>query len=307
MKPRLSIVIPTYNRPSILPRAVGSVLVACPEGADVIVVDDRSDTAVAALASLSADPRLRIVTNEATKGAAGARNFGVSIARGDIILFLDDDDELTPDYPERVLAAAESSKADFGFSAAMSVDHRLNTEQSTESHKHKTLRQGVLPANVPLKHKMPGLSRGVWIRKATFLDVGGICTAQIVDEDGDLFCRLFGLGHVCWFETAPGVRIHKAYETGGEVASTLSIATDPMVEAECRIRTYRQNHRYFSPRSGARWFLIRRILRHAAYKGLDDAAIGFLAEIRPIDWRIKAWLFWKTKQLAAARRPKGRK
>lgn len=299
---RLSIIIPTYNRPSILPRAVKSALAACPEGAEVIVVDDRSDTANSALASMSGDPRLRIVTNEDTKGAAGARNFGVSIARGDIIIFLDDDDELIPDYPERVLAAAAHSKADFGFSAAMLVDHRLKTEHGTESNENKTLRQGILPTNAPLQRKMPSLSFGIWIRKATFLDVGSICTEQTVDEDGDLFCRLFGLGHACWFEAAPGVRIHRAYETDGRIAPQLTDSTDLLLEARCRIRTYHNNHRYFPLRSAERWFLIRRILRYAAYKGVDDVAKAFIAEITPIDWRVQGWVFWKLKRLSAARR-----
>ncbi|PXW69288.1 glycosyl transferase family 2 [Loktanella sp. PT4BL] len=304
MRHRLSIIIPTYNRPSILPRAVASALVACPESAEIIVVDDRSNTAQTALISMSGDPRLRIVANDGDKGAAGARNFGVSIARGDIILFLDDDDELIPDYPERVLAAAAHSKADFGFSAALLVDHRLNTERSSTKEKSKALQQGVLTANVPLQDKMPGLSRGVWIRKATFQDVGGICPAQIVDEDGDLFCRLFGFGHTCWFEAAPGVRIHKAYETGGQLVTTLSTGTDSLVEAECRLRTYQRNHPYFPQRSADRWFLIRRILRHAAYKGVDNVAISLLADIKPIDWRLRGWIFWKLKKTAAIRQYK---
>lgn len=306
MTPSLSIIIPTYNRPYILTRAVASALAACPQGSEIIVVDDQSDTAEGALASVADDPRLKIVTNEGNKGAAGARNFGVNIAQREVILFLDDDDELFPDYPERVLLATENSKADFGFSTAMLINHRLNREQRNTVKKRRTLQQGVLPSNVPLQDKMPGLSRGVWIRKATFQEVGGICPAQIVDEDGDLFCRLFGLGHACWFETKPGVRVHAAYETDGSVAPTLSIATDPMVEAECRLRTYRQNQHYFSPRSAERWFLIRRILRHAAFKGVDDVAVSLLREINPIDWRVQGWVLWKLKQISAIRQYKSK-
>lgn len=304
ISPNLSIVIPTYNRPFILPRAVASALAACPQNSEIIVVDDQSNTAEGALQSVADDPRLKIVTNKGDKGAAGARNFGVKIAQGEVIIFLDDDDEIIPDYPARVIAAAKQSKADFGFSAAMLVDHQLNTERSSTTKKSKALQQGVLPANVPLQYKMPGLGYGFWISKATFQDVGGISISQIVDEDGDLFCRLFGLGHTCWFETAPGVRVHKAYETGGQIATTLSKGTAPLVEAECRLRTYRQNHHHFPRRSADRWFLIRRILRHAAYKGVNDVAVNLLREIKPIDWQVKAWFFWKNKQLVAARRPK---
>lgn len=301
MTKRLSIIIPTYNRPSILPRAVASALAAAPEGSEIIVVDDQSNTAKVALHAAANDPRLKIVTNTGDKGAAGARNFGVSNAQGEVILFLDDDDEMIPDYPARVLAASEQGRADFGFSAVLLVDHGAGAEANTTLKTWKALQHGVIPASVHLQHKMPGLCDGVWVRKAVFQDVGGLCVEQTVDEDGDLFCRLFGLGHDCWFESVSGYRVHRAYETGGEVAARLSTGTESAVEAECRIRTYQRSHRYFLLRSADRWFLIRRVLRHAAYKGLDDVALGFLQDIKPIDWRVQGWFFWHLKKISARR------
>ena len=301
MTHRLSIIIPTYNRSSILPRAVASALLASPENSEIIVVDDQSDTAECALRSLADDPRLKIITNEGDKGAAGARNFGVSIAQGEVIIFLDDDDEIMPDYPARVLAASDQSKADFGFSAVMLVGHGMDVADRTTLKSWKALQQGIIPANVPLKHKMPGIGYGFWVRKTVFQDVGGLCEKQTVDEDGDLFCRLYGLEHACWFETVPGFRIHTASETNGQDAPRLSTGTHPAIEAKCRIRTYQKNHRYFSLRSADRWFLISRILRHAARKGADDLAIAFIKEIEPIDWRVQGWVFWKLKKLPTRR------
>ena len=82
----VSIIIPTYNRPALLQRAVASALAACPQDGEVIVVDDRSDTAIKALRDVT-DPRLRITTNTGDKGAAGARNHGIAQAKGDIVMF----------------------------------------------------------------------------------------------------------------------------------------------------------------------------------------------------------------------------
>ena len=301
MTKRLSIIIPTYNRPSSLPRAVASALAAAPEGSEIIVVDDQSNTAKVALHAIANDPRLKIMTNTGNKGAAGARNFGVSIAQGEVILFLDDDDEMIPDYPARVLAASEQGRADFGFSAVLLVDHGAGAEANTTLKTWKALQHGVIPASVHLQHKMPGLCDGVWVRKAVFQDVGGLCVEQTVDEDGDLFCRLFGLGYDCWFESVPGFWVHRAYETGGEVAAQLTVSTDPTVEANCRARTYQKNHEYFPLRSAERWYLIRRVLRYAAYKGVDDMVLGFLQEIKPIDWRVQGWFFWHLKKISARR------
>lgn len=304
MTHRLSIIIPTYNRPSILPRAVSSALAACPEASEIIVVDDQSDMAQDALQSVAEDPRLKIVTNSGDKGAAGARNFGVGIARGKVILFLDDDDEMIPDYPARVLAASDQGHAEFGFSAVMLVNHGMNAADSTTLKTWKALKQGVIPANMNLQHKMPGIGYGFWVRRTIFQDIGGLCVEQTVDEDGDLFCRLFGLGHACWFESVPGFRVHRDYVTGGQVAPQLTVSTDPTVETTCRIRTYQKNHGYFPLRSAERWYLIRRVLRYAAYRGVDDVALGFLQDIKPIDWRVQGWFFWQLKKVSARRHRK---
>lgn len=301
---RISIIIPTYNRPSTVLRAVSSALAACPQDSEVIVVDDKSDTAEHALHAVLDDIRLKIVTNTGDKGAAGARNFGVGIARGEVIIFLDDDDEMIGDYPARVLAASEHSTASFGFSAVFLVNHRENTTDKVTLKSWKALQHGVIPQNVDLQHKMPGIGYGFWVRKAVFQDVGGLCVEQTVDEDGDLFCRLYGLGHNCWFDAVPGFRVHRAYKTSGQVAPQLTVSTNPTVETNCRILTYRNNHRYFPLRSAERWFLISRVLRYAAYKGVDDVALVFLQDIKPIDWRMQGWFFWQAKKISAWRRRK---
>lgn len=297
----LSIVIPTYNRPSLLRRAVSSALAACPDNGEVIVVDDQSDTAKDALSDVVDHPRLTVVTNASDKGASGARNFGVQIARGAIIIFLDDDDEIVADYPARVLAAAGQSKADFGFAAVTVIDHTRTAGEDTRLQTCTELRHGVVPAQVHLKHKMPGLGYGFWVRRPVYVAIGGLNIAQTVDEDGDLFCRLYGCGHACWFDTTPAFRIHRGYATGAGVSPQLTRSTDPTLEAECRIRTYYQNHAYFPTRSAPRWYLIRRALRFAAFKGVDVPAKAFLANISPLDWRIRAWGFWHLKKLAALR------
>ncbi|MFN3662769.1 glycosyltransferase family 2 protein [Yoonia sp.] len=116
----VSIIIPTYNRPALLQRAVASALAACPGDGEVIVVDDRSDTAVKALCKVDDHPRLRILTNTGDKGAAGARNHGVAQALGEIVMFLDDDDTLVAGYPRRVSRAAHQG-ADWGFSSRQMV------------------------------------------------------------------------------------------------------------------------------------------------------------------------------------------
>ncbi|MGF1514131.1 MAG: glycosyltransferase family 2 protein [Elainellaceae cyanobacterium] len=104
-QPKLSIIIPTYNRPRLLPLAVQSALSQTAQDLEVVVVDDASREP----ASLPEDPRLRVIRLEEGVGGAGARNVGTREARGRWVTYLDDDDRLTPNMAEVSLSALEST------------------------------------------------------------------------------------------------------------------------------------------------------------------------------------------------------
>ena len=90
--PLLSIVIPTRDRPHLLPRAVQSALDQTMDDLEVIVVDDASAEPV----NLPDCDRLCVIRLSQPRGGAGARNAGTAAARGRYIAYLDDDDRLLP-------------------------------------------------------------------------------------------------------------------------------------------------------------------------------------------------------------------
>lgn len=99
-------IIPTYNRASMIVRAVLSVLVAVSPGDEVIVVDDGSTDETELRLGPFAD-RIRYV-KAANGGAGKARNRGLDEARFPLVAFLDSDDEWTSDrllLGRRLLAA----------------------------------------------------------------------------------------------------------------------------------------------------------------------------------------------------------
>jgi len=98
-KAGVSVVIPACNRPRFLGEAVCSVLSQTEPSLEIIVVDDgSSETCREKIDCLrSLDSRLSIFHFPQNKGTAAARNFGLSQARGDFVLFLDDDDLLQPE------------------------------------------------------------------------------------------------------------------------------------------------------------------------------------------------------------------
>ena len=104
MRPAVTVVIPTYNRAALLPRALGSVLEqTAADRCEIIVVDDGSTDATAAvLARYGA--RIRVI-RQPNRGLGGARNTGIRAAAGEFIAFLDDDDLWVPDKLAVQLAA----------------------------------------------------------------------------------------------------------------------------------------------------------------------------------------------------------
>ena len=103
--PVISVVMPVFNSGDYLLQAVDSVLaqkqidgVPLPEYELIIVDDASTDERTIALLQTAAqmDRRVRVVANQRSKGAAGARNTGIMQATGDWIGFIDSDDIWLP-------------------------------------------------------------------------------------------------------------------------------------------------------------------------------------------------------------------
>ncbi len=108
-QPVVSVVIPTYERPELVPRAVESALAQTVAGIEVIVVVDGRDEATCSVLRTIEDPRLRVHVPDRRLGNADARNAGVGLARADWVAFLDDDDEWLPGKIEAQLGVARRS------------------------------------------------------------------------------------------------------------------------------------------------------------------------------------------------------
>jgi glycosyltransferase involved in cell wall biosynthesis len=92
---RISVVIPTFNRAATLPRAIDSVLGQTHGDVELIVVDDGSSDGTSAVLQRYAG-RLMAVCLAVNGGGNAARNRGIQCASGEIICFLDSDDEFLP-------------------------------------------------------------------------------------------------------------------------------------------------------------------------------------------------------------------
>lgn len=106
--PLVSVIVPAYNAAGYLRRCVDSVLGQTLADFELLIVDDGSTDATAAICAsyAEADARVRVIRQE-NGGVSAARNRGLAEARGDYIAWLDSDDYFLPTALEKLYGALE--------------------------------------------------------------------------------------------------------------------------------------------------------------------------------------------------------
>ncbi|WP_132051977.1 glycosyltransferase family 2 protein [Pseudocnuella soli] len=110
--PLVSVIIPTYNRASVLATAIRSALAQTYPNVEIIVVDDGSQDNTAQL--MEAFPSVQYVIQEHA-GQGAARSRGLKLAKGTLIASLDSDDYWEPQFLEQTVALLEDNNLDFVF------------------------------------------------------------------------------------------------------------------------------------------------------------------------------------------------
>lgn len=103
-KPKVTVLISTYNRPQYLAEAIESVINQRLQDWELIVLND-GGVDVREVVEKFADPRIIYVPDTVNRGAARRFNQGLNLARGEYVVYLGDDDLFYPNHLE-VLAKA---------------------------------------------------------------------------------------------------------------------------------------------------------------------------------------------------------
>lgn len=114
-KDKISIVIPTYNRASLLKKSVDSLLKQTYDNFEVIVVDDASSDNTESVMKKIKDERVKYIKLKKNSGACVARNTGIKASTGKYITFNDSDDEYLPEKLEKQYNNLIKNKSDMDF------------------------------------------------------------------------------------------------------------------------------------------------------------------------------------------------
>jgi glycosyltransferase involved in cell wall biosynthesis len=188
-RPLVSVVIATRNRAQRLEASIDSVLKGCAGvAAEAIYVDDGSTDGTAAVLKAHED-RIRWITAANARAPGRARNVGVELARGEWLLFTDDDCLIPENWARDLLRL----QAEHGCDALSGGFLPVNMETSAERYYEYRMRTifGRKAKPIAAAPMMCFL-----VRRSAFLAVGGFSPIRFSSqEDWELCYRLGRAGH----------------------------------------------------------------------------------------------------------------
>lgn len=219
--PRVTVVVPTYNRGPILRETIDSVLAQDFTDFELLVIDDGSTDDTARTVRSIPDPRLEYIRQD-NAGPSAARNLGIRRARGDLVAFLDDDDRWLPTKLSRQVAQLDADPAlGMNYTNALSFGERLSS-----------FRARFLSWRSSIEVEMPS----GWIQRSLFfscsillstivarkelLERAGLFDAvafpKPASEDVDIFLRIARLSPVGYIEEPLALRRYHYEQYGAD-------------------------------------------------------------------------------------------
>ena len=201
--PTVTVVIPTYNRAALLPRALRSVLAQTHQDFEVLVVDDGSTDDTASVVADTGDARVRYVRQPENAGVAAARNRGLRESRGTFIAFLDSDDEWRPEKLAMQLELFDTHSDE----TALVYTGVENVRTDGTSSIDRPRDRGNVYARMLAVNVIHGGGSNVMIRRSVVATAGFFHETLPAIEDYDYWLRITRFFRVDYVD-APLVRYH---------------------------------------------------------------------------------------------------
>ena len=186
----ISVIIPTHKRDAYLVSALKSVLSQTLCAKEILVIDDcmcsETQACVEKIAVCTAIP-IYYYQNNIRVGPGASRNIGARKSKGEILAFLDDDDQWAEQYLEKATGILSDNNADFVLTAMVNV---------FDDGKH-------VPGKVPptefhytewVVRNPGGIGSNIVVKKDLWRAVGGYDEYLKGPEDKDFIIRLVKFG-----------------------------------------------------------------------------------------------------------------
>lgn len=236
--PKVSVIIPTYNRSEYVTQAIDSVLAQTYTDYEIIVVDDGSadNTKDVLLPYMDC---IRYIYQE-NAGLSAARNKGIKAAKGDWVAFLDSDDEWLPGKLAVQMRAVERHP--------QLVAHMVNVNLTNYNDPYPNSflhckfpfegNEGIIddPFIPHFKYRTIAMPVAIMCRKECAIKVGLFDESFVCGEEYDFVCRLAlqGSWGYCWDELVV------AYRRCEKTVSLSDLRKDYTVTLRNRIKTYKK-------------------------------------------------------------------
>ena len=271
--PRVSVIICTYNRATYLPRAINSLLAQTYQDFEIVIVDDCSQDNTAQVLAEFGDPRIRVFRHDRNKGLSAGRNTALRHARGELICFLDDDDEYFPDSLAMRVNRMEDSQVGLVYTAYESFDCSTGTVAGT----YEASLEGEDEIRIHLlgfNYLMDSIN--MMVRKELAMKVGGF-DEGVAQGESMLFAAQ--VAHITKVAAVPTVTA-RAYLTTDLIHLSMADNVNPLRRAYLRVfaSEYAKH-----PKIKAR--VLRRLALDACRKrNFREAATSLITAIRIDPW-----------------------
>lgn len=227
--PKVSVVIPLYNKGPHIIRALDSVLAQSVRDFEIVVVDDASTDGGAEIVRRHPDRRIRLVGRDKPgPGGHAARNAGIKAAAAPLLAFLDADDTWEPQYLETILRMREAFPQAGAYATAYRIYARSGRVEDRRYHGvPEAPWEGIVPDYFASVIETPLLAASiVAIPRSVFAAVGTFPEGVPKGGDLDMWFRIALKYPIALSRYIGGTWFR---DSGNSICDTVETPVDPVI------------------------------------------------------------------------------
>lgn len=253
----ISVIIPLYNKSAYIANALDSVLKQTYQNYEIIVVNDGSTDGSENIVKsyIETNPDNIILITQENQGVSVARNTGIKQSKGELIAFLDADDEWDAEYLETIISLREKYPAAGIYATAYYQQDAASGKKNLIQHKIKNNSSRTILSSYFKTISLgphPIMTSGIVVPKEILENIGGFESGMPLGEDLLLWAKIALYYPVvycaeplskCWINTANNHKITAKKETSDKIPfqeylSSQDSMNEPFFESDDNIQLY---------------------------------------------------------------------